>query len=539
MRAGRRSPKSRSRGLVCVVAVLALGCAESRQLEPVKTTALSSIHFARGLRALETNNDKKAAFHFEEAEGLAPKNPRAAFRLATSNYAVSKGRDQHTLGPKWQALAHSGFSRVIELDESFAAAYEGRAYVSLMMEDAESARADFEKACALDTSYLDNFSDATNATRTAKRAAALWTGWIERFPNESVWFYKRGLARIALGERSGALDDFRRAVRLQPTFLLPKLAYAKAVLDSEQVGEGQALLEIAVKSHPGHPALHELIGILKLGQAKLDEAVAAFSRVLELKPNDARCTAVRGKANLVSGNWEAALADFQAAHLLDPYKFLGVPIELPMSIDTVEELRAFRDENRADQLNSAELYVLAHNLAWSRLSTGDEARQLALNLFGRCVSLEPEFALGFLVRGVLLQELGDANAALRDFDRAIELESNLARALNSRGNLYASRGEFENAVTNYGAALVVAPEFAWPARNLGLLDMEDRPQIALMRFSRAIFYDPMFAEAFEDRAWVYEKLGNFPAARVDLALAKQVRGEPIASVNAVEGTNGE
>jgi len=539
VRAGRRSLKNRSGGLVVVMAVLALGCTESRPLDPVKGSVLASVHFARGLRALETNNDKKAAFHFEEAANLAPLNPRATFRLATANYAVSKGRDQHTLNPEKQALAQRGFTRAIELDEEFAAAYEGRAYVNVMMGDGASARADFEKACALDSSYLDNYSDSTKATRTAELAVSLWTGWIGRFPEESIWYYKRGLARLALGERTAGLDDLKRAFRLQPDFLLPKLAYAKAVLGGEQESEGLALLESAQQRHPAHPAFFELFGNHRLGREEQAEAVEAFSRVLELRPKDARCTAARGEANLATGNWRAALADFQAAHILDPSELLPVPIELSVSLDTARELREFRDENRAGQLNSAELFALAHSLAWSHPADREEARQLALDLFTRCIGLAPEFALGLLSRGILLQELGDDDSAMRDFDKALELEPNLARALNNRGNLYASRGEYENAVCDYGAALVLSPRFAWPARNLGLLEMDERPGVALRHFSRALFHDPGFAEAYEDRAWVYERLGNFPAARVDLALAEQVRGESFANIPAKEGTNGE
>ena len=148
---------------------------------------------------------------------------------------------------------------------------------------------------------------------------------------------------------------------------------------------------------------------------KNQEAVEAFTRAIELDPQNARTYYHRGG---VYGR-------------LEDYR------------------RAIRDFDRAIELNPklAEAYI-DRGVAYEML--GDY--QPAIREYDKAIELNPNAARAYVNRGIAYAQLGDHRQAIRDYDKAIELNPKDARAHLNRGFAYEQLGDHQQAMEDYKTA---------------------------------------------------------------------------------------
>ncbi|MDW7761741.1 MAG: tetratricopeptide repeat protein [Acidobacteriota bacterium] len=107
---------------------------------------------------------------------------------------------------------------------------------------------------------------------------------IEAWPEHTIGFINRGVARHRLGDYRGAVEDFTRATELAPDFA---------------------------------PAYNNR-GLARVKAGDFARAVADFSRALELDPGEAAVHYNRGIARAHLGDFAEAIEDFRKAAALDP-----------------------------------------------------------------------------------------------------------------------------------------------------------------------------------------------------------------------------
>ena len=73
----------------------------------------------------------------------------------------------------------------------------------------------------------------------------------------------------------------------------------------------------------------------------------------------------------------------------------------------------------------------------------------ALTDFGQAIALDHASALSFNARGLLLERLGQSEAALADFNQAIALQGSNVAFLRNRGLCYRARGNYQHAVEDF------------------------------------------------------------------------------------------
>jgi tetratricopeptide (TPR) repeat protein len=162
----------------------------------------------QGIQFFQGNKFTEAALMFNIAVELEPGNSQYHFNLGYVNF---KGLDNYTV-----ALKH--LDRAIQLKPSFTEAYATRAYVKLKLSDYRGSLADYDKVIAdspqaaamwqeraiLKHSYL---KDLPGALRDYDRA-------IELSPNDAMNYGFRGLVKRDLGQREGAIADFRKGLAM-------------------------------------------------------------------------------------------------------------------------------------------------------------------------------------------------------------------------------------------------------------------------------------------------------------------------------------
>ena len=170
---------------------------------------------------------------------------------------------------------------------------------------------------------------------------------------------------------------------------------------------------------------------------------------------------------------------------------------------------------------------------------------------------EPALRAEALVqRGMLRAQAGEQIRAIADFGRALRLDANNVRAYAERGLVHQNRGAFDVALRDYDAALRLQPSFSIAVQRreealqgmaqASLSQLEelnrmiaanpDNPalwnnrcweravrgvelEFALSDCDRALTLAPQSAQALDSRGLVHYKRGEFDAARADYEAA--------------------
>lgn len=169
-------------------------------------------------------------------------------------------------------------------------------------------------------------------------------------PNDILTYYKRGIARFNQGNHQGANEDFTKVISLVPDYIP---AYFN-----------RGLTRQIIKDYEGMRS--------------------DFDRVISLEPNLVEAYNNRAAARSALGDRAGALEDLTKVIALRP--------------------------------NVAVAY---NNRARLRNREGD--KQGAIADFNEVIRLEPENGVGYYNRGLIRHEIGDRQGAIADLQKAIEL----------------------------------------------------------------------------------------------------------------------
>lgn len=98
--------------------------------------------------------------------------------------------------------------------------------------------------------------------------------------------------------------------------------------------------------------------------------------------------------------------------------------------------------------------------------------------------------------GIALNNQGDTDGAIAQYQKALELRPRYAEAHYNLGRLLAQKGELGNAVTHYEKALEINPDDAEAQNNLGAtLFAGGRPDEAIAHYRKALAAQPDYADA--------------------------------------------
>ena len=188
--------------------------------------------------------------------------------------------------------------------------------------------------------------------------------------------------------------------------------------------------------------------------SRYDEALADFSRAIELDPSNAFLAAERGKTYRAMGRYDEALADFSRAIELDPSNaFLAA--ERGMTYREMGRYdEALADFSRAIELDPGNALLAADAVR----PPGDSRYDEALADFSRAIELDPSNAFLAAERGQTYRAMGRYDEALVNFSRAIELDPSNASLAAERGETYQEMGRYPEALADFDQALYLVKQ---------------------------------------------------------------------------------
>jgi tetratricopeptide (TPR) repeat protein len=316
-------------------------------------------------------------------------------------------------------------------------------------------------------------------------------------------------ARLALADVFVRAEQYEAAEQvLRETIIrLPRSGrahYTLARLYQRQGRDAEAVQEFAaaVTFGPllGLNGIYRAMGALSAARQNFDAAIDAYTRRVELHPNDAGAHLDLGQTNARLGRIDEALAEFAVALTIDPEKaethasvaqlYLG-------QSQYAESADAARRALDLDPSHRQARYVLATSLI--RLGRADEG-QRELDEFQRLQAL-------------------DAAAHARDFELG---------GLRREASVSSANGDHEKAVGLLRKALELEPNAAVSHVNLGLaLLRAGQPAEAVTRFqAAAALNDPTpLIDVHRYLAEAYSALGRDEEGRRELAAYEQLKHE--------------
>ena len=195
-----------------------------------------------------------------------------------------------------------------------------------------------------------------------------------------------------------------------------------------------------------------------------DGAVAALDRSLNLVPRSEGFR-WRGLAKQAKGLQDEAIADYTKAIELDP-KYARAY----MNRGFVKYAKNLLDDTIADFTKAVELDPKSAparvNLGNGKLAKGQHDEAIAN--YTKAIELDPTYMPAYYNRGTVRQAKGFLDDAIEDFTKAIELDSKSAGSYLNRGFAKASKGLLDEAILDYSKAIELDPKYARAFANRGL-----------------------------------------------------------------------
>ena len=160
-----------------------------------------------------------------------------------------------------------------------------------------------------------------------------------------------GLGLLEQYEYADAASAFRGALRTDPTLTIARVNLALALFNLPDLEAARKEASAAAEQLPDRPQPQYILGLIAKAQSRLDDAVAAFQRVLALDPADVGANVNLGQIHLQRQAYADAIVRFRAAFAAQPSSATaaynlglaltraGEPAEGRKMLERFEELR--------------------------------------------------------------------------------------------------------------------------------------------------------------------------------------------------------
>lgn len=349
----------------------------------------------------------------------ADRDLAAAEKLDPRNAVLWRARGlmaQMKFEPK---VAQAAFSRSIEIDPGNSFALSARAHANRALGDNDAALADTAAAIAISPKWTDLYLLRANifrqegkpeAVAAEARAVALAN------PDDAYAHVVAGSIYRALGRRDDALDEFDRALMIQPAdYIYVNRMQSRARTDrAGRMADIAAALKLDPKSLIALSAKASLL----IDDDNFADAISTYDAALALAPSDEGLLTSRGLAKLRAGRAADGERDLKAASTLS---------------------------KQADQFN---------NMCWAKATAG-LALESALADCNQALAKLPKTPAFLDSKGLVLLRLKRLDDAIAAYDDALAASPTKAGSLYGRGVAWARKGDKARADADLAAAMKI------------------------------------------------------------------------------------
>jgi tetratricopeptide (TPR) repeat protein len=256
---------------------------------------------------------------------------------------------------------------------------------------------------------------------------------------------------------------------------------------------------------------------------ELDKAIENFTKAIEINPNNVQAYNYRARAYNNTAKFEMAIADADKAITIDP-NYSNAYVRRAYAYTNLEQPeKAVADCTKAISIDpkNADAYA---NRAIAYMH--EEKPELAIEDSSQAMRLDPTGHKPYINRAGAYNNLGRFDEALADLTTAIKLDPRDEAAFITRASTEIQLKKYNEAIDDCTHALSFSlvpssAAVAYGNRGVAYMDLGKNDQ-AMQDFTAAIRVLPTYRPAYENRADLYDKLGQTSLAAADRAAAEKL-----------------
>ena len=306
--------------------------------------------------------------------------------------------------------------------------------------------------------------------------------------NNSKLFYYRGTAYIRSEQYAKAIKDLEKALNLDPDNTPANLQLAIAFVKLSEYEKAIKNFEILIDIEPENPEFHFQYGVSLFANKNYLAATACLENAIKFKKEFPEAYLVLGDAQLALNKKQEAINSYKKSVYLNNkneiahYNLAIVLMQIKSYHESLLKLEEIL------QLNPN--FHLAYN-AMCNVYLFVGQLDLSLEKVSKAIELNPNDADYYMNRGNVLSGLRRFNECLKDYRKALEIKPNNAQAYTNIGYVLLNYlGNAEAALPVLDAAIMLKPDLSVALINraecLVRLHQYDR---ALIDFLKALELD--------------------------------------------------
>jgi tetratricopeptide (TPR) repeat protein len=249
----------------------------------------------------------------------------------------------------------------------------------------------------------------------------------------------------------------------------------------------------AIELRPDYAEANNNIGVALQAQNRPEEAIEAYKKAIELRPDDANTYYNMGIALQAQNKLEEAIEAYKKAIVIMPddantYYNMGIALQAQNKLE--EAIEAYKKAIAIKPDDANTYYNMG--IAFKEQGKLEEAVEAQ----SKAIELRPDYAEAYNNMGIVLQEQGKLDEAVEVQSKAIELRPDYAEVYNNMGTIFQGQGKLEEAVEAYNKALTIKPDYAEVYNNMGTtLQEQGKLEEANEAYNKALTIKPDYAEA--------------------------------------------
>lgn len=251
--------------------------------------------------------------------------------------------------------------------------------------------------------------------------------------NYASLYYIRGDAYAGINNSDKAIQDYRRASKLDPSLIkgcnsgIAGIYSDLGASDLKKNNYDDAITHFtkAIEIIPNNEYLYCSRGYSYEQKKDFKNAINDYSRAIELQPSDASKYFNRADVYEAIGEFDSAISDYTKSISLDPDNLMHA--------------------------NFLTYYSLAD--IYSRKGSLDQA----ISNYSKAIEINGSSAEIYFFRGDLYQKSGNLEKSILDYSKAIQISPNDADFYFARGKAYSDRGDHDQAISDYTKVIEINP----------------------------------------------------------------------------------
>lgn len=276
--------------------------------------------------------------------------------------------------------------------------YDYYFYMGVASTDADERLKNFEKALSIEPNNIEviiNLANAKDEAGDYDSAILGYTKAIELDKRNALAYNNRGFSYFHKGEFEKAMNDYDMALMLSPKLKIAeynKQDLIKILKEDEKYSD---LLKNAENSHKDYKYYFNL-GIQEANVGNINEAMTAYNKVIELKPDFAPVYMFVG------------ILEFQKENYKKAYEYYSKTIDI--------------DKNMVDA------YFNRAQIVFATKTEDEKELKSALEDLEKAIEFDDKFIDAHYSMAVIYKNMGDYKQAIKSLDKILEIDEQSVNA---------------------------------------------------------------------------------------------------------------